>query len=59
MKKDQKHLSLRIDSELLRKFSYVAEYDALSMNWLLNSFVKKYIAEFEKQHGKIPDKDEQ
>lgn len=35
MKKDEKHLSLRIDGELLRRFDYVARYDDRSMNWLL------------------------
>ena len=52
-KKDQKHLSLRISSELLRKFDYVASYDDRSMNWMLLSLIKKCVAEFEEQHGKI------
>lgn len=30
-----KHLSLRIDEDLLRKFEYVAKYDDRSMNWYL------------------------
>lgn len=52
-KKDQKHLSLRISPELLRKFDYVAGYDDRSMNWMLLSLIKKCVAEFEEQHGKI------
>ena len=52
-KKDQKHLSLRINPELLRKFDYVAKYDDRSMNWMLLSLIKKCVAEFEEQHGKI------
>ena len=55
MKKDEKHLSLRIDPELLRKFDYVARYDARSMNWLLLYLVRKCIAEFEAQYGPIPE----
>ena len=46
-KKDQKHLSLRINPELLRKFDYVAKYDDRSMNWMLLSLIKKCVAEFE------------
>jgi hypothetical protein len=52
-KKDQKHLSLRISPELLKKFDYVAGYDDRSMNWMLLSLIKKCVAEFEEQHGKI------
>ena len=53
MKKNEKHLSLRIDEELLRRFEYVAKYDDRSMNWLLNSLVRRCIEEFEAQYGKI------
>ena len=35
MKKNEKHLSLRIEEDLLRRFDYVAKYDDRSMNWLL------------------------
>lgn len=53
MKKNEKHLSLRIDEELLRQFEYVANYDDRSMNWLLLSLVRRSILEFEETHGKI------
>ena len=52
-KKDMKHLSLRISPELLKKFDYVAGYDDRSMNWMLLSLIKKCVADFEEQHGKI------
>ena len=52
-KKDVKHLSLRISPELLKKFDYVAGYDDRSMNWMLLSLIKKCVADFEEQHGKI------
>lgn len=55
MKKDEKHVSLRIDSKLLHKFTYVAKYDDRSLNWLLLSLVRKCITEFEEQYGKIPE----
>lgn len=53
LKRDEKHLSLRIEEELLRRFDYVAKYDDRSMNWLLNALIRKCIAEFEEEHGKI------
>lgn len=55
MKKNEKHLSLRIDADLLRQFDYVAKYDDRSMNWLLLKLVKTCIADFEREHGAIPE----
>lgn len=55
MKKQIKHLSLRIDEELLRKFDYVAKYDDRSMNWYMLHLIKDEIARFEEKHGKIPE----
>ena len=56
MKKTTKHLSLRIDEDLLRKFRYVAKYDDRSMNWMLLSLVRECIADYEKEHGTIHEK---
>ncbi len=53
MKKNEKHLSLRIDEKLLRKFECVAKYDDRSMNWLLLSLVRKCVADFEEEHGEL------
>ncbi len=53
MKKNEKHLSLRIDEQLLRRFDYVARFDDRSMNWLLLQLVRKCVEEFEQKHGKI------
>lgn len=53
MKKNEKHLSLRIDEELLRRFDYVAAHDDRSMNGLMLSLIKRCIIDFEKEHGKI------
>lgn len=47
--------TLRTDSDLLKKFRYVAEYNARSTNKELEVIIKRHIAEFEKQHGKITD----
>ena len=53
MKKNEKHLSLRIEENLLRRFEYVAKYDDRSMNWLLLQLIRKSIDEFEAEHGRI------
>lgn len=53
MKKSVKHLSLRIDGELLRRFDYVAQYDDRSMNSLLLRLVRGCVDDFEKVHGRI------
>ena len=50
---DIKHLSLRIDEELFKKFHHVAKYDGRSANSQVLHLIKKCIAEFEKEHGKI------
>ncbi len=53
MKKNEKHLSLRIDEELLRQFDYVSRYDDRSMNWMLLRLIRECVSEFEAEHGKI------
>lgn len=53
MKKNEKHLSLRIEGELLRRFDYVARYDDRSMNWMLLRLIRECISKFEEEHGKI------
>lgn len=45
--------TLRIDAELLKKFRFVADYNARSSNRELEVLMKKHIAEFEKENGKI------
>ena len=57
MKKDEKHVSLRIDPDLLRKFTYVAKYDDRSLNWMLLHLIRDCVAQFEQEHGKIPSED--
>lgn len=45
--------TLRTDPELLKKFRYVAEYNARSANRELEVLMKKHIADFEHIHGSI------
>lgn len=53
MTSDVAKFTLRTDAELLKKFRYVAEYNARSANRELEVIMRRHIAEFEKQHGKI------
>jgi len=54
MKKDDKHFTIRVDEELLRKFKYVAKEDGRSMNKELLFLIRDNIEEFEAEHGEIP-----
>lgn len=58
VKKGEKHLSLRIEEKTLRKFDYVARCSDRSMNWMLISMIKRQIAAFESEHGRIEIDDE-
>ena len=53
MSSDMVKFTLRTESELLKKFRYVAEYNARSANRELEVLMKKHVAEFEKHNGKI------
>lgn len=53
MPTDQSKFTLRTESELLKKFRYVAEYNARSANKELEVLIKHHVSEFEKMHGKI------
>ena len=47
--------TLRTDAELLKKFRFVADYNARSANKEIEVLMKKHVAEFEKEHGKIDE----
>lgn len=53
MSTDTAKFTLRIDAELLKKFRFVADYNARSANRELEVLMKKHIADFEKDNGKI------
>ncbi len=52
MKEKKLKFTVRVE-DLLRKFGYVAKYNARSANREVEFLMKKRIAEFEKNHGKI------
>jgi len=55
-----KHISIRIDEEVLRKFHYVANYDDRSASGQIMFLINNCIREFEEKYGKIklPEQDE-
>ena len=55
MKDDLSRFTLRVPQELLDKLGYIAEYEGRTKNKELEQMIKKRIAAFEKEHGKIPD----
>lgn len=53
MQSDLSKFALRTDKELLKKFRFVADYNAQSANREIEVLMKKHVDEFEKKHGKI------
>lgn len=45
--------TLRIDRLLFQKFRYIAQWEGRSANKEIEQYLKKRVAEFEKEHGKI------
>ena len=54
MSRDPKHLSLRIDEELLYKFRHVARYHDRSANGQLLCMVRDVVRKYEKEVEVIP-----
>ncbi len=51
--KKQKHISIRIDEDVLRKFHYIAKYDDRSASGQVMFLINKCIRDFEEKHGNI------
>ena len=46
--------TLRVNRLLFKKFRYIAGYEGRSANKELEQFMKRRVAKFEEEHGKIP-----
>ena len=57
MKEHLARYTLRIDSPLLDKLGYIAEYEGRTKNREIEQLIKKRIAEFEKEFGEIKSKE--
>ena len=47
--------TMRIDRPLLDRLQYISKYEGRTANKQLEQLVKRCIAEFEAEHGKITD----
>lgn len=47
----------RVDRLLFKKFRYIAESEGRSANKEIEQYLKKRVAEFEKENGKIETED--
>ena len=54
MSDDLVRCTLRVDKVLYKKFSYIAEYNARSINKEMIHLMKRRVAKFEEEHGEIP-----
>lgn len=48
-----KHISIRIDEDILQKFHYVSKYEDRSASGQIMYLINNCIREFEEKHGKI------
>ena len=52
-KSNIKHFGLRVDAEILAKFRHACDYAGRSANSQIIQLMLKFIADYEKDHGKI------
>ncbi len=50
---NQKHISIRIDADVLKKFHYVSKYNGRSASGQIMYLINQCIRDFEKEQGKI------
>ena len=53
MTDNKSRYTLRVEQELLDKLGYIAEFEGRTKNRELEQMIKKRIAQFENEHGKI------
>ena len=53
MTHDVSKFTLRTDAELMKKFRYVAEYNARSANREMEVLMREHVKEFEERHSRI------
>jgi hypothetical protein len=52
-KAEIKHLSVRIEPDLLKKFRFACKYEDRSANGQILNFIRKFVEDFEQSHGEI------
>ena len=58
MKNDMGRFTLRVSKTLLDKIGYIAEYEGRTKNKEIEQLIKKRIADFETEQGKIEFEEE-
>lgn len=53
----KKHVSIRMDAEMLEKFYYVSKYNGRSGSGQILFLMRSLVESFEKEHGKITKED--
>lgn len=53
MAHDVSKFTLRTNTELMKKFRYVAEYNARSANREMEVLIREHVKKFEERHGEI------
>ena len=53
VKDNEKHFGLQVDGDILAKFRYVCGYEGRSANSQIIQLMLKFIADYEKENGKI------
>lgn len=53
MKKEVRHVGLRVSPEVHSKLHYIAEYEGRTLNGQAHYLMLKCIREFEQEHGPI------
>lgn len=54
---NMKHVSIRMDAELLDKFYYAAKYNGRSGSSQITYLMKSFVSDFEKEYGTITEED--
>lgn len=57
LKKEVKHLGLRIAPELHQKLAYISNYEGRSLNGQVYYLIQQCIRAFEREHGPITPAD--
>ena len=50
--------TLRVDRRLFQKFRYIAESEGRSANREIEQYLKRCVAQYEKENGEIPLEDD-
>ena len=55
--KDQRHLGIQADTELVNKFYYIAKYYGRSGSGQMVYLMRMFVEDFERDHGIISEED--